>query len=320
MSVRVSKHRSLIKTCKILNINIHNISSVELLTRIKEGGFVVTPNVDHIVKLQKDVDFFIAYNNADYIVCDSKILQWSSYFLGNGIKEKISGSDFFPQFYYYYRYDHKIKIFLLGARQGVADMARQNINFKVGREIVVGSHSPSFSFADDEIESKKIIKRINESGATVLAVGVGAPKQEKWINKYRHELKNIKIFLAIGATIDFEAQSIQRSPKWMSNRGLEWLYRLLHNPRRLWKRYLLESMPFLRLIVQQKLNCYKYKEPISITLQKAGLLSQEQVDFIRDFQAKNNQLDFGQIAVNQGWIKAETFDFIANNFYVIKNL
>jgi len=320
MEVRVRKDQSLIDTCKILNVNIHNISLDELLEKVKSGGFIVTPNIDHMVKLQKDVDFFIAYSNADYVICDSKILQWSSFFLGNRIQEKISGSDFFPHFYHYYRHDKDIRIFLLGGRQGIADIAKKNINSKVGREIVVGSHSPSFNFESDEMESKKIIKQINESGATVLAVGVGAPKQEKWINRYRKELKNIKIFLAIGATLNFEAGYNKRAPKWMSHSGLEWWYRLYCEPQRLWKRYFVESIPFFGLILQQRLNLYKYKEPISITLQRAGLLSKEQIDFIRECQTETSQLDFGEIAVNRGWIKPETFMFFANNFYVIENL
>ena len=90
-----------------------------------------------------------------------------------------------------------------------------------------------------------------------MAIGVGAPKQEKWICKYKHKLPNIKIFLAIGATIDFEAGNIKRAPKWMSDIGLEWLHRLLSEPKRLWKRYLIEDLPFLWLILEQKLNLYK---------------------------------------------------------------
>ena len=98
---------------------------------------------------------------------------------------------------------------------------------------------------------------INQSEATVLAVGVGAPKQEKWIYKYKNFLPNIKIFLAIGATIDFEAGNIKRAPKIVSNLGFEWLYRLLSEPKRLWKRYLVDALPFFWLILQQKLNLYK---------------------------------------------------------------
>ncbi|AFZ31387.1 glycosyl transferase, WecB/TagA/CpsF family [Gloeocapsa sp. PCC 7428] len=243
------------KFVKILNISLDNLSKVELLKQLK-SGVVFTPNVDHMVKLQYDREFLQAYLQADYKVCDSQILVYASRFLGTPIKEKISGSDLFPAFYTYHKNNPNIKIFLLGGKQGVAQRAAKRINNKVGRSIVIGAHSPSFGFEKDELECAEIIEMINQSEASVLAVGVGAPKQEKWIIKYKNRLPNIKIFLAVGATIDFEAGNVKRSPKWMSNAGLEWLYRLLVEPKRLWRRYLLEDLPFFWLILKQKLRLY----------------------------------------------------------------
>lgn len=238
----------------ILSVSIDNFSMLELLEKLKHGGIVFTPNVDHVIKLQKDRDFYRVYNAADYRVCDSQMLMLASKFLGHPLREKISGSDLFPAFYRYYSQDDNIKIFLLGGPEGVADLARQKINAKVGREIVVAAHSPSLGFENDKYECEEIVDLINNSGATVLAVGLGAPKQEKWIYRYKNKLKNIKIFFAIGATIEFEAGYRQRAPKWMSLAGLEWLFRLLLEPKRLWKRYLVEDLPFFLLILRQKLN------------------------------------------------------------------
>jgi exopolysaccharide biosynthesis WecB/TagA/CpsF family protein len=229
----------------------------ELLERLKLGGVVFTTNVDHLMKLQKHQDFYDVYQDADYRVCDSKILMYVSRFLGTPIYEKISGSDLFPAFYRYYQYDKSIKIFLLGAEAQVVKMAQQRINSKISRRIIVAAHSPSFGFEKNEEECQKIVDMINQSGANVLAIGVGAPKQELWIAKYRSQLNNVKIFLAIGATINFEAGIIKRSPKWISEIGFEWLYRLISEPKRLWKRYLLDAIPFLLLIIKQKMQLYK---------------------------------------------------------------
>lgn len=240
----------------VLNISIHNISSHDLLKRLEEG-FVVTPNVDHLMQLQNDKEFYDLYQKAEWIVCDSKLVQWSSKFLGRGIIEKISGSDFFPAFYNYHQKNDKIKIFLLGAAEGVANKAKNIINNKIGRNIIVDAMSPTFGFEKNEEECMQIIERINNTQATVLAVGVGAPKQEKWIFKYKDQMPNVKIFMAIGATIDFEAGNVKRAPRWMSSTGIEWLYRLVSEPRRLWKRYLVEDMPFFWLIIKQKLGLYK---------------------------------------------------------------
>ncbi|NJO42988.1 MAG: WecB/TagA/CpsF family glycosyltransferase [Cyanobacteria bacterium CRU_2_1] len=240
---------------KVLNASIDNLSMSELLAKLNQG-VVYTPNVDHLVKLQVDREFFDAYCAADYRTCDSKILFLASKLLGSPIREKVSGSDLFPAFYEYHRNSQNIKIFLLGAREGVAAEAQKKINSKVGREMVVGVHSPSFGFEKSEEEIDRIIDIVNQSGATVLAVGVGAPKQEKFIHKYKDRFKNIKIFMAIGATLDFEAGNVNRAPKWTSEMGLEWLYRLLSEPRRLWKRYLVEGPFFFWFVLLQMLNLY----------------------------------------------------------------
>ncbi|NET33917.1 MAG: WecB/TagA/CpsF family glycosyltransferase [Cyanothece sp. SIO1E1] len=251
---------------KILNTEIDNILSSELLGSLQShGGIVFTPNVDHIIKLQTDQDFYEAYKVADYRVCDSQILMYASKFLGTPIREKISGSDFFPNFCDYYRYNQDMRVFLLGGREGVAQKAQQRINLRVGRNIIIAAHSPSFGFEHNEEECQQIVDLINQSKATVLAIGVGAPKQEKWICKYKDQLQHVKVFLAIGATIDFEAGEVQRAPKWMSEMGLEWLYRLLSEPKRLWRRYLIDDcLPFLWLILRQKLNCYKAPPTLQI--------------------------------------------------------
>lgn len=242
----------------LLNVFIDSLSLADLLKKLDlYGGIVFTPNVDHLMQLQTDPDFHKVYKIANYVVCDSQILIYASKFLGTPIKEKISGSDLFPAFYKYFKRDPNIKIFLLGASAGVAEEAQAKINAKAGRNIVVETYSPSFGFENNEQECLEIIDKINKSEATVLAIGVGAPKQEKWIYKYRAKLKNIRIFLAIGATIDFESGIKKRSPKWMSQLGLEWLHRLLSEPRRLWKRYLIKDHPFLGLILKQKFNLYK---------------------------------------------------------------
>lgn len=263
-----------LREISILGISIHNFSKQEFL-ELLDSGVVFTPNVDHLIKLERDFDFFRVYQEADYRVCDSKILYYVSRFLGKPIREKISGSDLLPDFCKHHKENQDITIFLLGAREGVAYRAQQRINAKVGRNIVVGSYSPSFGFEHDEVECAEIVDMINRSGATVLVVGVGSPKQEKWIAKYKHQLPGVRIFLAVGAAIDFEAGYKRRSPRWISEAGLEWLHRLLSEPRRLWRRYLIEGLPFFWLVLKQKLNLYR--SPHSSALSHQAYKSQEKV-------------------------------------------
>jgi exopolysaccharide biosynthesis WecB/TagA/CpsF family protein len=248
------------KRVRLLNIEISNVTLKEVLQNL-QSGIVFTPNVDHLMKLQSDQEFFQVYKIADYVLCDSQIIKYAARFLGISIPEKIAGSDFFPAFYNYHKHNQEIKIFLLGGLNGVAAQAQDRINKKLGINMIVDSYSPSWGFENDKQECQKIVEMINLSQATVLAIGVGAPKQEKWIYKYRNQLPNIKIFLAIGATIDFEAGHVKRAPKWMREVGLEWLHRLISEPRRLWKRYLLEDIPFFWLILKEKSNLYQTPFP-----------------------------------------------------------
>lgn len=253
----------------ILDVAIHNISLKDLLNKLNHyGGVVFTPNVDHLIKIQKDAEMRQIYQSADYCVCDSKIIQYASYLLGQPIQEKVSGSDLFPAFYQYNKDNENVTIFLLGAEKGVAEQAQININHKVGRKMVVDTYSPPLGFENDPAECQKIIDKIRQSSATVLAIGLGAPKQEKWIAQYKSALPNIKIFFAIGATIDFEAGYKSRSPKWMSDAGLEWLHRLLLEPQRLWKRYLVDDLPFLVLILKQKFGFAPYSKSANLNSNK----------------------------------------------------
>ena len=239
----------------IFNVQVDNITKKELLEQFDEG-VLITPNVDHLIKLQKDKEFYDLYQKAEFVTVDSQIVQLALKYLGTPVKEVVTGSGFFPSFYEYHKENENIKIFLLGAAPTVADIAMEKINKKVGRDIVVGAHSPSFGFEKDDKECQSIIDIINSSPATVLVVGVGAPKQEKWIYKYKDQLKTVKIHLAIGATIDFEAEKVKRAPVIMQKLALEWFYRLMKEPRRLWRRYIVEDLPFFKLVLKQKRGKY----------------------------------------------------------------
>lgn len=241
---------------QFLNINIQNISQRQLLQLLRKG-VLITPNVDHLVKLQKDKEFYEVYQQAEWVVCDSKILYILSKLLKKPLPEAIPGSSFFTAFYEYHKDDPNCKIFLLGAAEGIAAKAMKRINQKVGRNIVVGAHSPSYGFEKKPEESEELIRIVNESGANVVLVGVGAPKQEKWIMKYRNRMPKVDIFMGLGATIDFEAGTLKRAPKFWQKVGMEWLYRCIKEPKRLFKRYFIDDMKFFYYFTLQLLGIYK---------------------------------------------------------------
>ena len=244
------------KTIKILNSNILSLTQMDLLNQLQRG-MLITPNLDHLVKLQRDREFYEVYRQAEWVVCDSKILYMLAKLLKHPLPEAIPGSSFFTAFYMFHKDDPDCRIFLLGAKEGIAQKAMERINEKVGRKIVVGAHSPSFGFEKDEKECRELVNIVNRSGANVLLVGVGAPKQEKWIMKYRNQMPDVDLFMALGATIDFEAGTLKRAPRLWQKLGMEWLYRCLKEPRRLFKRYFVDDMQFFYYFAQQLLGIYK---------------------------------------------------------------
>lgn len=243
---------------RILNADIQRIREQELLEQLKEG-VLITPNLDHLVKLQKDKEFYDCYQKAEWVVCDSKILWVFSKLLKKSIPEAIPGSSFFTHFYEFHKDDPDCKIFLLGAMDGVALKAQERINEKIGRNIVVGAFSPSYGFEKKQDENELIYKLIEESGANVVLVGVGAPKQEKWIMTHKDKMPNVKIWMALGATIDFEAGKVKRAPKFMQKYALEWLFRIWCEPKRMFKRYFCDDLVFFWYLLKQ--ICGRYKNP-----------------------------------------------------------
>ena len=241
---------------KILNIGIDNVSSLELLRSLKQG-VLVTPNIDHLVKLQKNKELYNLYSKAEWIVCDSKVIYLFSRLLQGSLKDVIPGSRFFPKFYMYHKDDMDCRIFLLGAMEGVAVKAMENINQKVGRKIVVGAYSPSYGFEKEQNENEEIYKMINESGANVVLVGVGCPKQEKWIFTQKDKMPEVDIWMALGATIDFEAGNIKRAPRIFQILAMEWFYRFLKEPKRLFRRYFIDDIQFFYYFAKQLLGLYK---------------------------------------------------------------
>ena len=244
------------RTVRFLNVDIQSITQEELLRSLSKGT-LITPNVDHLVKLQKDKEFYTLYQKAELIICDSKILYLMSKLLKHSLPMAIPGSTFFTSFYEYHKNDFNCKIFLLGSAEGVAKKAMKYINDKVGREIVVGAHSPSYGFEKNVEECEELTRIVNASGANILLVGVGAPKQEKWIMKYRDHMPAVDIFMALGATIDFEAGVLKRAPKAWQKCGMEWFYRTLKEPKRLLKRYFVDDIQFFYYFGKQLLGIYK---------------------------------------------------------------
>lgn len=237
---------------KFMNTEIDNLTIDEALKRIDElilenkNAYVVTPNVDHIVRLERDGELKEVYRHADLILTDGKPLVWISKLYGKPIKEKISGSDLFPRLCALAA-KKGYKMFFLGAAEGVAAKAAENLTKRFEGLQVVGTYSPPFAFEKDKAERAKIVKMIKDVSPHILIVGLGCPKQELFI-LHNKDVLGVPLSLGLGASLDFEAGKIKRAPAWMSEHGLEWFYRFLKEPKRMFKRYFIDDVKILGLV------------------------------------------------------------------------
>jgi N-acetylglucosaminyldiphosphoundecaprenol N-acetyl-beta-D-mannosaminyltransferase len=214
--------------------------------------YVVTPNVDHAVMYDERPELRKAYEHASLVLADGFPVVVASRLLGRPLPERVAGSDLAPALFAAAKSssnhpERRMRVYLLGAAPGVAERAGRNIEARWPGVEIVGTYSPPLGFERDERENQAIIQRINTARADVLVIGLGAPKQELWIAAH-HEKLNAKTALCIGATIDFLAGEKKRAPRWMQRFGVEWLHRLLSEPKRLLKRYARDAVIFPRLV------------------------------------------------------------------------
>lgn len=241
---------------QFLNTYINNltmnetIENIEYMIQNKKNSYVVPINVDVVMKIENDEKLKRIIDEADMVLVDGKPLIWISKIKKNKIKEKVSGSDLVPKLC---EISNKkgYSIFIIGGKEGVAEAAKQKLKEKYSNINIVGTYAPPFGFENDQEELNKINKIISSVKPDLLFACFGCPKQEKWIydnyNKY-----GAKVSICAGATVDFLAGNIKREPKWMSDCGLEWFYRFLQEPKRLFKRYFIDDMKIIKLLFKYR--------------------------------------------------------------------
>ena len=248
---------------ELFGISIDALSMGETLEIIQDWAagefdrcrYVVTPNVDHVVMVQSPSGLQAAYRDASLVVADGWPVVSAARFLGKPLPETVPGSDLVPALMQAATVDRPLRVFLLGAAAGVGDRAAANIKRCFEYVEIAGVYSPPLGFETDERENDKILGLVETSQPDLLIVGLGAPKQELWVHAHRHWLR-AKVALCVGATIDFLAGEKTRAPRWMRRMRIEWLHRMLSEPRRLAKRYFHDALLFPQLVCREwrKLN------------------------------------------------------------------
>lgn len=231
---------------KFLNTYVDNLTASEakkcLDQFIQEGGshYIVTPNSDIVVKMQDDIELKEICEKADMILTDGQIVVKISRKFGIPIKERVCMTDFIWDVFDL-AIEKDYKVFLFGGKENVLTKAIENIKSKLPNLQIVDSFSPPFGFENDPEQLSAANERIRNSGADILIVFLGCPKQEKFIAKNK-DVYRIPVSITMGGCVDFMAGRVKRAPVWMQNAGLEWFFRFLQEPKRMFKRYFIDDI------------------------------------------------------------------------------
>jgi N-acetylglucosaminyldiphosphoundecaprenol N-acetyl-beta-D-mannosaminyltransferase len=215
----------------------------------RRGGYVFTPNVDHVVLAEDLAELRQAYAQANLVVADGQPLLWASWLMGQRLPEKVSGSDLVVPLAALAARRH-FRVYLIGGRPGVAERAGRALTQRFPALRVVGSDSPDVNLDLPTLQEAATLRRLKAVRPDLILVAFGSPKQELWIFRHRQDLAP-GIAIGVGAAFDFLAGTVRRAPRFLSKLGLEWFFRLLHEPLRLAPRYFLRDPRFLWIMLRQ---------------------------------------------------------------------
>lgn len=239
----------------MFGISISNIDFDGVCDRIESRiahrtpGYVVTTNVNHVCLCHRDGVFRAAYEDAFLAITDGVPLIWASWLLGRPLRKKLSGSDLVPWLSEFAaKKNHSV--FLLGGTPGTAHETAGTLQRKNPNLQIAGVHCPPYGFEHDPEELQRTLEKIQAAKPDILFVALGSPKQELWMQKH-YQTIDVPVSIGVGATFDFISGRVKRAPAPLQQLGFEWLWRLAMEPRRLWRRYLMEDTLFFKLLWQE---------------------------------------------------------------------
>ena len=218
--------------------------------RARESRYVVLANVHVVVSASRDAGFGLVVAAADMATPDGAPVAWMLRKLGHTGQERVSGPDLTWALLGRCA-SESLPVYFFGSTRETLNKLVQRINAAFPALQVVGFEAPPFRPMTKQ-EDAEAVERINASGAGLVFVGLGCPKQEHWMQAHRGQVK--AVMLGVGAAFDFHAGTVSRAPLWMREHGLEWLHRLASEPRRLWRRYLVTNTLFIVLAARQLLG------------------------------------------------------------------
>ena len=223
------------------------VSSIENRIVAEEFTQHVVVNVAKLVNMQSDLALTESVKACDIINIDGMGVVWGARLCGHSVPERVAGVDLFHSLLAMSA-ERKFPVFLLGAKLEVVEKTKQVVEGLYDNLKVVGCHDGYF-WNDEEA----VVKKIRESGAKLLFVAITSPKKENFINKWKDDL-GVDFVMGVGGTFDVVAGKVKRAPVWMQKSGMEWVYRIIQEPRRMWKRYLITNSKYIWLLFKEKIK------------------------------------------------------------------
>jgi N-acetylglucosaminyldiphosphoundecaprenol N-acetyl-beta-D-mannosaminyltransferase len=248
----------------ILGVTIHNVTatqaieSVDAFVSSQKPHKIIVANAAKLVKAQKDTELLSALRTSNLVTADGISIVLGARMFGVKLVERVTGSEHLLPLSCELAAQKEYSVFFLGAGPGVAEKAAGILKRQYPGLKVAGTYSPGYNVLHDEGETKRAVGAVREVSPDILFVALGTPKQEKWISRNLDAL-GVPVTIGVGATLDFIAGVSKRPPPWVHGVGFAWLYRLLHEPTRLWRRNF-EGLVFIALVARERLFGRKREE------------------------------------------------------------
>ncbi|PIA79025.1 UDP-N-acetyl-D-mannosamine transferase [Gaetbulibacter sp. 4G1] len=238
---------------QILNTSINNLTMQETLQKVEdsisEGRQLhhVVVNAGKIVSMQNDLQLRKSVNESDLINADGQAVVWASKVLKKPLKERVAGIDLMINLVKL-AYTKNYKIFFLGAKEEVVKKVVESYKKQYSSDIIAGYRNGYFK----KEEEKAIANQISESGANILFVAISSPTKENFLYENKKSLSKVNFVMGVGGSFDVVSGKVKRAPIWMQKSGLEWFYRFVQEPRRMWKRYFFGNIKFIALVLKER--------------------------------------------------------------------
>jgi N-acetylglucosaminyldiphosphoundecaprenol N-acetyl-beta-D-mannosaminyltransferase len=236
-------------TVCLLGIDLHAVTEVRCVSILIDevgagrGGWIVTPNVDHLRRLVSELAFRELCANADLRVADGMPLIWASRLQGTPLPERVAGSNLIWSVCSAAA-EHGHSVFFLGGDPGTAERAAAALKARFPALCVAGTYCPKPGFENEPRQVREVVEALFRSAPNIVFVALGSPKQEQFIKDLRGRLP-ASWWIGVGISFSFACGDVRRAPRWIQRLGFEWAHRMTQEPKRLFRRYVVDGIPFV---------------------------------------------------------------------------